>query len=138
MEKSIVAVLALSLGCYITNAQDIADSLKYRSIGPEEFMESYRNESRKVLIDVREPVEIRRGRIKEAINIPSTGGYGLAADTTNRNTALFLYCHSGGRSKRAAIYFYNKGFRKLYSLDGGMVAWKRDGMPAVRGKRRKR
>ena len=30
--------------------------------------------------------------------------------------------------------FYDKGFRKVYNLEGGIVAWRKDGMPTVRGK----
>jgi rhodanese-related sulfurtransferase len=40
-----------------------------------------------------------------------------------------LYCTSGYRSKKTAIKFYEKGFLRLYNLDGGIIAWKKAGLP---------
>jgi rhodanese-related sulfurtransferase len=98
----------------------------------------YVSEKHALLIDVREPFEIKKRMIREAVNIPSSGGIDIAADTINKETSLFLYCVSGVRSRRIAIAFYDKGFRKLYSLEGGIVAWRKDGLPVVKNERKKK
>ena len=125
----------LSSGIYLSS--QTPDSTKYCSLKPSEFQKMYLSEKHALLFDVREPFEIKKGMIRGAVNVPSTGGINTAADTISKETSLFLYCVSGVRSRRIAIAFYNKGFRKLYSLEGGIVAWKKDGFPVVKGKKKK-
>jgi rhodanese-related sulfurtransferase len=92
----------------------------------------YLTEKNSILIDVREFFEFRTSRIKGAVNIPSSAGYEVTADTISKDKALFFYCYSGGRSRRVAEFFYNKGFRKIYNLAGGITAWKKEKMAVVR------
>jgi rhodanese-related sulfurtransferase len=110
----------------------VADSVKFESLLPYNFHMAYLKEDKAILIDVREFFEFRKTRLKDAVNIPSSGDMGFTADTLDKECTLFLYCTSGYRSKRVAVVFHDKGFRKLYSLEGGIVAWKKEGMPVVR------
>ena len=120
---------------HINAAQSqVSDSIKYQSLEPYDFHLQYLREDSALLIDVREFFEFKGKRIKEAINIPSSGNLDFAADTIDENYALFLYCTTDYRSKRAAEEFYDKGFRKLYSLEGGIAAWKKDRFPMERKK----
>jgi rhodanese-related sulfurtransferase len=105
------------------------DSVKYQSLEPDDFNLQYLSTGSSLLIDVREPFEFKGKRIKGAINIPSSGNLERAADTLDREYTLFLYCTSGYRSARVAESLYEKGFRKLVSLKGGIIAWKKEGMP---------
>ena len=114
------------------------DSSKYLSLEPYDFNLKYLRIDSARLIDVREFFEYKGNRIKNAVNIPSSGTLEIPADTIDKNCALFLYCSTGYRSKRVAVFFYAKGFRKLYNLEGGIVAWKRDGFPVEKGKVRRR
>jgi rhodanese-related sulfurtransferase len=115
----------------------LPDSLKYQSLNPKEFQQKFTEVQDPLLLDVREFFEFRKSRIKRAINIPTSGKFETAADTIPIESPLFLYCYSGGRSKKAALYFYEKGFRKLYNLKGGITLWKKEGLPVVK-KRLKR
>jgi len=130
--KSIIGTFLLII-CGIVNGQT-PDSLKYISLRPGEFQATYLKNSQAILIDVREFFEYRKSRLKNALNIPSSGNLELAADTLDKECVLFFYCTSGFRSKRVAKFFYDKGFHKLYSLEGGIKAWKKEGM-AVEKKR---
>ena len=125
----VILFIMISLGqvCGQTN-----DTIKFKSLPPDEFHQAYLKENKAKLIDVREVFEYRKSRLKGAVNIPSSGNLNFAADTLKKESALFLYCTSGFRSKRVAIKFYDKGFRKLYSLDGGIVAWRKERMPVDR------
>jgi rhodanese-related sulfurtransferase len=118
-------------------AGQIPDSVKYISLDPHGFYQQYFRTDSSLLIDVREPFEYKSKRIKNSTNIPASGNIDRAADTINKKLSLFLYCTSGFRSSRAAVKLYEKGFRKLYSLKGGITAWRKDGMPVVRGSRRR-
>jgi rhodanese-related sulfurtransferase len=129
-------IVLIQIFCSSLPAQ-IPDSLKYRSLIPKDFQLRYQNEDKGILIDVREFLEFRASRLEGAINIPSSGNLGLTADTIQKDCSLFLYCTTGYRSKRVAKYFYDKGFLGLYSLEGGIVAWKKDGLPVDRKRLRK-
>jgi len=124
----------LSLG---RAAGQIPDSLKVKSLHPNDFQTAYLKEEKTTLIDVREFFEYKKTRLKGAINIPSSGNLDFAADTLNKENPLFFYCTSGFRSKRVAIKFYDKGFSEVYSLEGGLTAWKKAGMPIDRKRVRK-
>ena len=125
--KSAIFVVFLLL-CNILTAQ-VPDSLKYISIHPFEFQQTYKLDDKPLLIDVREFFEYKKSRLKNAVNVPSSGDLDFTADTLNKKSSLFLYCTSGFRSKRVAKFFFDKGFTKLYSLDGGINAWKKEKMP---------
>jgi rhodanese-related sulfurtransferase len=119
----LILILPVSL------AGQVPDSLKYRSLPPQEFLSVYQKSERALLIDVREFFEYRKSRIKDAINIPSMGNTDKPADTIDKKKELFFYCTSGFRSKRVAKSFYDKGFTKCYSLEGGIVAWRKEKLP---------
>lgn len=128
--------LLILIFCSALSAQ-VPDSLKYKSLLPYDFHLAYLKADKAILIDVREFFEYKKSRLRDAVNIPSSGNMDFAADTLNKESALFFYCTSGFRSKRITVKFYDKGFRKLYSLNGGITAWKKDDMPVDR-KRKKR
>jgi rhodanese-related sulfurtransferase len=115
------------------------DSVKYQSLEPYDFHLKYLQEDSVLLIDIREFFEFKGNRIKDAVNISSSGNLEISTDTIDKNYNLFFYCSTDFRSKRVAEFFYDKGFRNLYNLEGGIVAWRKDGFPVQKGKiRRKR
>jgi rhodanese-related sulfurtransferase len=135
MKNLVVSITLILILCTSLTGQ-IPDSSKFRSLLPKDFQQEYLKEKKALLIDVREFFEFRKSRIQNAVNIPSSGNLDFAADTIDKESALFLYCTSGFRSKRVAAKFYDKGFHKLYSLEGGINGWKKEGM-AVDRKRMK-
>ena len=133
MKSACFIIIFILTVCSTITGQD-SDSLKFKSLPPYDFHLAYLKEDKAILVDVREFFEFRRKRIKDAVNIPSSGNIKIAADTINKDFALFLYCTTGYRSERAAKYFSNNGFSKVFSLEGGIVAWKKDGYPVQRKK----
>jgi rhodanese-related sulfurtransferase len=136
MKGSLILFAGLFIRLNIASGQ-VPDSLKYISVGPAEFQKVYQSDSNAVLIDVREFFEYKKSRIDHAVNIPSSGNLDIPADTLNKESSLFFYCSSGFRSKRVAKHFYDKGFLRLYSLDGGINAWKKEGLPVNKKKLKK-
>lgn len=110
------------------------DSVKYRSIDPYYFHLEYLKNDPALILDVRLPFEFKGRRIRNAINVPSQRHLNAMADTLTSDYYLFLYCTDGYRSKRAAEILYDRGFRKLYNLEGGIVAWRKEDMPLTRGR----
>jgi rhodanese-related sulfurtransferase len=137
MGRVATIILILLLNILSLNAQ-VDDSLEYQMVGPEDFLTMIRFRENAVLIDVRLPFEFRKERIENAINIPVTKNLKkrTARLGINKEAVLLLYCTTDVRSNWAALRLYDLGFRNLYSLKGGIEAWKRKGLPVI-GKRYK-
>ena len=136
MKMKLIIFICLLIFSNVITAQ-VPDSLKYISVRPADFQKAWKSNDKPLLIDVREFFEYKKSRIDNAVNIPSSGNLDNYADTLNKDYTLFLYCTSGFRSKRVAKHFYDKGFIRLYSLDGGINAWKKEGLPVNKKKVRK-
>ena len=85
------------------------------------------------LIDVREPAEFtgELGHVPGATLVPLATLSGAAAAWDPRRD-IVLVCRSGGRSARAAMELARRGFRHLYNLRGGMLAWNEAHLPVER------
>ena len=133
MKKVHNIVVFILVVCSSVTAQ-VPDSVKYKSLDPYYFHLDYLKTDPALLVDVREFFEFRRSRIKDAVNIPSSGNLENATDTIDKNCPLFLYCTTDFRSERVARRLYDLGFRKLYSLEGGIVLWRKEGFGVERKK----
>ena len=125
-------VILLFLTLSVSTQSQVPDSSKVRSVPPAEFLAAYQKSRKGMMIDVREFFEYKKTRLKDAVNIPSSGHLESSADTIDKSRDLFFYCTSGFRSKRVAKFFYERGFTSVYSLDGGIKAWRKAGMEVVR------
>lgn len=81
------------------------------------------------LIDVRTPEERAIAAIEGARLLDQA--YHDALIALDRDTPLIFQCHHGIRSQRAAEYFRERGFRRLYNLIGGIDAWSMSVDPSV-------
>ncbi len=83
-----------------------------------------------VLVDVRTPGEYAEGHVGTARNIP-VGDLGARLDEISRyrDGAVYLICHSGGRSARAAAQLLEAGFANPVNVLGGTQAWIEAGHP---------
>ena len=64
-----------------------------------------RNTEGAVLLDVRTPQEYREGHIPGSINIPLQQLDKAIDAYENKDVPLFVYCHSGARSRQAAAFW---------------------------------
>jgi thioredoxin 1 len=134
--KSLLILLCLIFAT-VLSAQ-VPDSLKYISLVPSEFQTACVNDTNSLIVDVREFFEYRKSRIKNAVNIPSSGDLQKSADTIDKGKHLFVYCTSGYRAKRVVIKLYDSGFTHLYNLEGGIMAWRKAEMPVDKKKMKKK
>jgi sulfur-carrier protein adenylyltransferase/sulfurtransferase len=74
------------------------------------------------LIDVREAFEYEIARIDGAKLIP-LGEIAKRADELPRERPIVVHCHSGQRSAQAVRLLQQRGFDKVYNLEGGIDAW---------------
>src|SRR5512135_651100 len=83
-----------------------------------------------VLVDVRQAFEVERGRIHGAINIPLGQLRGRLSELDPDRPIAFL-CHSGARSSRATGIAIKAGYNAV-NVQGGMIGWRRAGLPVTR------
>lgn len=84
-----------------------------------------------LLIDVREATERREGFIDGSIHVPLNQITCQLIPKNKKNIAL--YCRSGRRSHIAAEKLLHENpALKVWSLDGGIIAWKEAGFAVVK------
>lgn len=69
-----------------------------------------------VLVDVRTPEEYAQGHIPGSINIPLQNIFRVEQEIADPQTPLFVYCQSGARSRRAAVFFEKLGFTDVHNI----------------------
>lgn len=87
-----------------------------------------------VLVDLRTPNQFKDGHIAGARNLP---GDQIAADPKAAlklaEKTLVLYCDSGMTTAAAQRALARAGAKNVFSLRGGLEAWKQENLPVVKG-----
>ena len=71
-----------------------------------------------VLLDVRTPQEYGQGRLPGSRNLPLDELDRAAELLADKEIPLFVYCHSGARSGRAAAALRRMGYRRVTNIGG--------------------
>lgn len=79
-----------------------------------------------ILIDVRTPGEVNAGYIDGADAFIDYNGASFQSEINklDKEKTYVMYCRSGGRSGRAAEFMVKNGFKDVYNLEGGILAYK--------------
>lgn len=91
-------------------------------VQPEEVHERLQKGDSIVILDVREPVEYAICKLPESKLIP----LGQLPDRVNEldsSQDIIIHCHTGVRSLQAAQFLRELGFRRVWSMKGGIDAW---------------
>ncbi len=84
----------------------------------DQWIEEYKGTSGAVLLDVRSEEEYQQGHIPGSKNIPMQQIDEIASVVNDKNTSLFVYCHSGARSGRAVSAFKKMGYTSSVNIGG--------------------
>lgn len=88
---------------------------------------------RPVIIDIRTLEEFRETHLKGARQIDFLeNDFAARIGKLDRTRAYLIHCHSGGRSSRSLALWNELGFKKIYHLDGGILAWEKASQPVVK------
>src|SRR5216684_3814991 len=75
-----------------------------------------------VLLDVREPEEIRIAEFPRALHIPM-GDVPARISELDPEAEIVVVCHHGIRSAQVAGYLTRMGFERVLNLIGGIDSW---------------
>ena len=85
-------------------------------------VQEYKNAVGAVLLDVRTPQEYREGHIPGSQNVPLQQLDKVEEVTENKETALYVYCQSGRRSRQAVSLLQAMGYTNVHNI-GGIAAY---------------
>ncbi len=85
-------------------------------------LKEYAEKENAVLLDVRTPQEYGEGHIPGSKNVPLQTLDKVRSIVEDMDTALFVYCRSGARSKQAAVVLGQMGYTNVQNI-GGIAAY---------------
>lgn len=108
---------------------------RVQEITPRDLQEKLARDGKDLqLLDVRTEVEFGESHIARADNVPIYAlPQNLASLNLDPNRPVIAICLSGHRSVPAYRLLKKNGFREVYSLGGGMLAWWSARLPTVKG-----
>ena len=86
-------------------------------------VKEYQQREGAILLDVRTAQEYRDGFIPGSKNVPLQIIDKVDAVVENKDTALYVYCHSGARSRQAVSYLQHMGYTNVNNI-GGIAAYR--------------
>jgi rhodanese-related sulfurtransferase len=102
----------------------------YQAIDPSRLHAMLEANARPQLVDMRTAAEFARGAIAGATHI-ELGASSVRSAELDPAATYVLYCLSGARSAQACAYLAQRGFDRLYNLEGGIAAWASAGLPVT-------
>lgn len=105
-----------------------------RPIQLKEWFDGVREHGSPVVLDVREPHELRCASIRadgfELITIPM-GAVPPRMHELNPDQPVACLCHHGARSMQVASFLQARGFKHVANVHGGIDAWSAEVDPGV-------
>jgi rhodanese-related sulfurtransferase len=124
----LVAAFVVLLALVVFNEVKIATQ-RFASLTPANAVQLMNNED-VVVLDVREASETAGGKIAKAVQIPVGAVKTRIAELDrHKDKTLLVYCKTGARSAAACKELGQHGFDKVYSLNGGLLAWQEAHLP---------
>ena len=85
-----------------------------------------------ILLDVREPDEVRDVRTDGTLHVPFSTISG-ALDRIPRDQPILVMCAAGSRSAAVTAHLLANGWTDVANVAGGITAWERAGLPVRHG-----
>lgn len=98
--------------------------MNYKNINFEEAWDILNSDPSSVILDVREDFEYATGHAINAVLFPidDINEKSAAEILPDKNSAILIYCRTGGRSQEAAEYLSSIGYTNIYDI-GSLVDW---------------
>ena len=109
------------------------DPAPVASIEVNDAKELVAEDENAIILDVRMPIEFETSHISGSLNVDvQNEDFKAMAATLDPDKTYIVHCTKnpvGGRSGRALETLQELGFKNLYSLEGGYIAWKEADLP---------
>jgi rhodanese-related sulfurtransferase len=124
----LASLLVVSLAHADSDSEDPITTIKV--IAAKEFVARHENA---VILDVRTPLEYEMSHITGSVNVDvQDESFEDMIVALDPNRTYIVHCTKNpgnGRSNRALETLQSLGFKRLYSLGGGYLAWKDAELP---------
>ena len=122
MKRVLILLIAVSLVTYSCKEENAPDEIQI--VTAEEMQELSELEDVQ-LLDVRTPEEYKAGFIADFQNIDYLSPtFEKEIEKLDKSKPVIVYCKTGSRNGKCAAKMKEKGFVKVYELDGGIAKWK--------------
>ena len=135
MRKTLVVLFSLLIFSCSESSEKQTNSLPTHVLDVENSqLIKLLNKNPGVILDVRTTEEVSAGYIENASFINFYDDDFLEkASWIKKGQPIYVYCHAGGRSSKAAMKLISLGFKEVYNLVGGYSKWLSDDLPIVKG-----
>lgn len=130
MKKILLSLLtAISFGTTGCSAQ--SDSID--TLAPQAFIKQAKADTTAIILDVRTPEEYKEEHLAGAqqLDFLNSEAFDAGIKLLDKSHTYYVYCRSGKRSHNACIKMKKQGF-KVFDMEGGILNWKKLGMPTTK------
>ena len=97
----------------------------------EEWLKRKKGESNAYFIDVRSDSEFNAFHIEGTDHIQAGHMYVIAKKIPDPNAKIIVWCRTKHRASYVAAWLIRYGYKNVYVVDGGVLAWAEAGYPFV-------
>lgn len=130
MKKILLSLLtAISFGTTGCSAQsDCIDTL-----APQVFIKQAKADTTAIILDVRTPEEYKEEHLAGAqqLDFLNSEAFDAGIKLLDKSHTYYVYCRSGKRSHHACMKMQKQGL-KVFDMEGGILNWKKLGMPTTK------
>lgn len=130
MKKILLSLLtAISFGTTGCSAQ--SDSID--TLAPQAFIKQAKADTTAIILDVRTPGEYKEEHLAGArqLDFLNTSVFDADIKQLDNTHTYYVYCRSGKRSHHACMKMQKQGL-KVFDMEGGILNWKKLGMPTTK------
>ncbi len=97
----------------------------YLDLTPNEFKQKIQQNSNAKIIDCRTEPELVEYKLDFHLHIDiMKSDFANKLTNLDKNIEYYIYCRSGSRSAFLCDFMFKLGFKSLYNLQGGVIAWR--------------
>ena len=105
----------------------------HQNINPGQAQELLAGEVPPTVLDIRTQFEVNAGQIEGSLHLDYYAKtFREELGKLDRDKPIIVHCRSGGRSTESLGLFKELGFKNVYHLDGGILAWEKSGLGLIK------
>lgn len=123
-QRLLPLILLLTIMSHFAQAQSV------KKLDSQDFDKKLKESKEAYLIDVRTPGEYAQGHLANALSIDIyKDDFRSRVSKLDKTKPVFVYCKAGSRSSSAVDIMEDLGFKEIYDLSGGILAWQKANKP---------